>query len=213
MKDHPHDKKIDQGIRFLGKKDKKLATVIRRIGKLNYRSQQTGFAALVRIIVGQQLSGKAGETIFQQVRALTEKRRVTVDALKELDDTALRSAGLSAAKTGTVRDLIDKIDSGQFNIRSLPHKSEEEINSNITQVKGLGCWSAQMYLMFVLCRLDIFSADDLGIQNAICRLYDMDKKTDFEAFSERWRPYRTIACWYLWASLDNAPMKETVKTS
>ncbi len=208
MKPHPDDRRIDQSIGFLAKRDKKLAAVIRQVGKLNYRSRQTGFAALVRIIVGQQLSGKAGETIFQRVRGLTENRRVTVDAIRNVADADLRSAGLSAAKTRAIRDLIDKIDCGELKLRSFPRRSDDEVASALTQVKGLGPWSAQMYLMFVLCRLDVFSAGDLGIQNAVCRLYGLDRqKADFEAFAERWRPYRTIACWYLWASLDNAPVK------
>jgi DNA-3-methyladenine glycosylase II len=81
---------------------------------------------------------------------------------------------------------------------------DEEVAETIMQVKGLGPWSAQMYLMFTLGRLDIFAAGDLGIQKSICMLYGQNRdKTDFEAFGERWRPYRTIACWYLWAALDN----------
>ena len=204
---HPHDKQINAGIRFLKKTDKKLTTVIKRVGKLSYRSRRTGFEALARTIIGQQLSGKVAETIFQRVRNLTPNHRVALKELKQVDDAALRSAGLSAAKTRAIRDLIDKIETGQLKIRSFQYKSDEEIVADITQVKGLGPWSAQMYLMFVLCRLDIFSAGDLGIQNAICRLYGLDKKADFEAFAERWRPYRTIACWYLWASLDNVPLK------
>ena len=208
MKPHPLDKEIERGIRFLAKKDKKLAPVIKRVGKLNYRSQRTGFDALARIIIGQQLSGKAAETIYQRVRAKAPNKRVTLKGLSALKDPDLRSCGLSAAKTRAIRDLIDKINTGQLKIRSFSRLTDEEVAEAIIQVKGLGPWSAQMYLMFVLCRLNIFSAGDLGIQNAIGRLYGKDKaKADFEKFAERWKPYRTIACWYLWASLDNAPVK------
>lgn len=208
MKTHPLDKEIEKGIRYLARKDRKLAPVIKKVGKLNYRSQRTGFDALARTIIGQQLSGKAAETIYQRVRALVPNRRVTLKALQKLKDNQLRACGLSAAKTRAIRDLIDKIDTGQLKIRSLPRMSDEDVAEAITSVKGLGPWSAQMYLMFVLCRLDIFSGGDLGIQNAICKLYGKKRdETDFDKFAERWRPYRTIACWYLWASLENAPVK------
>ena len=209
MKTHSLDQEIERGIRFLAKNDKKLAPVIKRIGKLNYRSQRTAFDSLARIIIGQQLSGKAAETIYQRVRAKTINKRVTLKSISAVNDQDLRSCGLSGAKTRAIRDLVDKIESGQLKIRSFSHMSDDEVAEAIIGVKGLGPWSAQMYLMFVLCRLDIFSAGDLGIQNAICRMYGKDKaKTDYDKFAERWKPYRTIACWYLWASLDNRPMKK-----
>ena len=199
-----HPQQIAQAIEFLRKKDKRLAAVIKRVGPLNYRSQRTGFAALVKIIVGQQLSGTVAEAIYKKLCGATGGRQVSIKAIKRLDDAALRSAGLSNAKVRAVRDLIDKIDSGQLTIRNFNRMTDDEIAAAITQVKGLGPWSAQMYLMFVLQRLDIFAAGDLGIQKALTNLYGLDrKKADFESIGDRWKPYRTIACWYLWASLDN----------
>jgi DNA-3-methyladenine glycosylase II len=203
MTNTPHQQQISQAVEFLRRKDKKLAAVIKRVGPLNYRSQRTGFAALVKIIVGQQLSGTVAEAIYKKLCRATGSRQVSIKAIKRLDDAALRSAGLSNAKVRAVRDLIDKIDSGQLTIRNFNRMTDDEIAAAITQVKGLGPWSAQMYLMFVLQRLDIFAAGDLGIQKALCNLYGLDrKKADFESFGDRWKPYRTIACWYLWASLD-----------
>lgn len=203
-----HDIEIIAGIRFLTKADKKLAVVIKAEGKLIHRNKRTAFEALARIIVGQQLSTKAAFTIFNRVRDLLPNRRLSAKALAQVDDSALRTAGLSAAKTRAIRDLIDKLESGQLSPRRFPSMTNEEVAEAIIAVKGLGPWSAQMYLMFSLRRLDIFSAGDLGIQNAICKLYGNDRdKTDFDAFAKRWKPYRTIACWYLWASLDNAPDK------
>lgn len=200
------DKEIKRGIRALAKKDKKLGAVIERVGVLNYRSKRTAFDALTRTIIGQQLSGKAAETIYQRVRAKTANKRITTKSISAVKDQDLRSCGLSAAKTRAIRDLIAKIDYGQLKFRAFARMSDDEVAEAIMQVKGLGPWSAQMYLMFVLCRLDVFSAGDLGIQNAICKLYGKDRdSTDFDKFAERWQPYRTIACWYLWASLDNRP--------
>ena len=204
MTNTPHQQQITRAIEFLCKKDKKLAAVIKRVGPLNYRSQRTGFAALVKIIVGQQLSGTVAEAIYKKLGRVAGGSRVSITAIRKLDDAALRSAGLSNAKVRAVRDLIDKIDSGQLTIRNFNRMTDDEIAASITQVKGLGPWSAQMYLMFVLQRLDIFAPGDLGIQKALTNLYGLDrKKADFESIGDRWKPYRTIACWYLWASLDN----------
>lgn len=208
-KDNLTDSRIAAGIRFLKRSDKTLAAVVNQVGPLNHRSKRTGFEALVRIIIGQQLSGRAAETIYKRLCAQTGKPRLTLKALRALNDASLRAAGLSNGKTRAVRDLIDKIDSGQLRIRNFNRMTDDEIATAITQVKGLGPWSAQMYLMFVLQRLDVFSAGDLGIKTAIGRLYGLDPATaDLEQFAVRWRPYRTIACWYLWASLNNAPIRD-----
>jgi len=208
-KDNLSDSRIAAGIRLLKRTDKTIAEVIKQIGPLNHRSKRTGFEALVRIIIGQQLSGRAAETIYKRLCAQTGKPRLTLKALRVLDDASLRAAGLSNGKTRAVRDLIAKIDSGKLRIRNFSRMSDDEVAAAITQVKGLGPWSAQMYLMFVLGRLDVFSAGDLGIKTAIGRLYAIDPATtDLEQFAERWRPYRTIACWYLWASLNNAPLDQ-----
>jgi DNA-3-methyladenine glycosylase II len=197
-------REIDQAIAHLKKTDKKLAPVIKRVGRLDYQNQQVGFSAFIKIIVGQQLSGTVANSIYKKLCRAAGCRTATIKALRQLDDASLRAAGLSNAKTRAVRDLIDKIDSGALNVRRFHSMSDEEVAEAITQVKGLGPWSAQMYLMFTLGRLDVFAAGDLGIQKSICALYGVNRdQTDFEAFGERWRPYRTVACWYLWASLDN----------
>jgi DNA-3-methyladenine glycosylase II len=198
------DQDIDRAIAHLMKTDKKLAAVIKRVGRLDYINNRIGFDALVKIIVGQQLSGTVANAIYKKLCRAAGCRTATVKALRQLDAAAMRSAGLSYAKIRAVRDLIDKIDSGLLDVRAFRRMNDEEVAEAIMQVKGMGPWSAQMYLMFTLGRLDIFAAGDLGIQKGICLLYGVDReKTDFEAFGERWRPYRTVACWYLWAALDN----------
>ena len=203
------DREVRRGTDFLKKSDRKLAAVIRRIGPLNHRSQRSGFEALARIVTGQQLSGKAAETIYTRVRRALPKGRMTIRGLRSVDDETLRGCGLSAAKTRTLRDLVAKIESRELRIQQFSRMTDEKVAAMITNVKGLGPWSAQMYLMFTLRRLDIFAAGDLGIQNALQRLYGLDRnKDDLEEFAERWRPYRTIACWYLWASLNNRPIKK-----
>ena len=195
---------IQQAIDFLRLRDKTLARLIDRIGPLNHnrKRRRSGFQAIVSIIVGQQLSGKAAESIFERVRALTGQRTITPDGLRHLTDRKLRRAGLSEAKVRSIRDLLCHIDEGRLKVRTLPRLSDQEVHEALTQVKGLGPWSAQMYLMFVLQRHDVFSPGDLGIRKAVAQLYGVDPdKTDLEELSQRWRPYRTIACWYLWQSL------------
>ncbi len=197
-------REIDLAIAHLKKTDKKLAAVIKQVGRLDYHKQQIGFNAFVRIIVGQQLSGTVADAIYKKVCRAAGCRTASITAFRKLDDASFREAGLSFAKIRAVRDLIEKIDSGFLNVRRFPRMTDEEIAETITQVKGLGPWSAQMYLMFTLGRLDIFAAGDLGIQKGICNLYGVDRNdTDFEEFGERFRPYRTVACWYIWASLNN----------
>jgi len=127
MTNTSHKQQINQGIEFLRKKDKKLAAVIKRVGQLNYRSQRTGFAALVKIIVGQQLSGTVAEAIYKKLCRVAGGSRVSMAAIRKLDDTALRSAGLSNAKVRAVRDLIEKIDSGQLVIRNFNRMTDDEI--------------------------------------------------------------------------------------
>ena len=199
---------ISRAVRFLKRKDKNLGRVIDQIGPLDLnRRHGSGFQALVSIVVGQQLSGKAARAIFKRLAALSGKRTISPACLKAVTDEQLRQAGLSAAKVRSIRDLLERIDNGSIKVRSFSRMSDQEVFDAITQVKGFGPWSAQMYLMFVLQRLDIFAPGDLGIRKAIVGLYGVNpEKTDFEAFSERWKPYRTVACWYLWRSLATAPL-------
>ena len=193
---------------YLKRKDKKLGRVIDQLGPLNNRRHRgSGFQALVSIIVGQQLSGKAARSIFQRLLALTGGRTITPDNLRVLTDRQLRAAGLSNAKVRSVRDLLRHVDEGHLKVRSFHRMSDQEIFEAITQVKGLGPWSAQMYLMFVLERPDVFSPGDLGLRKAIVQIYEVDPEaTDFEEFSLRWSPHRTTACRYLWGSLASRPL-------
>lgn len=203
------EKQVRLGINHLKKADPTLAKIMKQVGPLNHKAQRSGFEAFARIITGQQLSGKAADTIYGRLRRALPNGRMTIAGLKSVDDPTLRGCGLSAAKTRALRDLVDKIETGQLRIQSFYRMTDDEVATMITGVKGLGPWSAQMYLMFVLRRPDIFAAGDLGIQIALERNYGLNRaKDDLEAFAERWRPYRTIACRYLWASLNNRPIKK-----
>jgi DNA-3-methyladenine glycosylase II len=135
-------------------------------------------------------------------------RGVTPKAMLALTDDQLRAAGLSRQKTAYLRDLAMKVESGELPAHSLHELEDEQVIEAIVKVKGLGRWSAEMFLMFRLHRPDVLPVDDLGIVNAIQRLYGLRKRPKADRIrkiGEAWRPYRTVACWYLWRSLENEP--------
>jgi len=198
---------IATAVRSLRRKDKKLTTIIRNVGKLNFpKKTPNSYETLVHIIVGQQLSGKAAATIFGRVKKLATGRALTPAFVKKLSDAKLQATGVSRPKIKGIRSLTEFVETGKLRLRRFPYMSDEEVFDAIVQVKGLGPWSAQMYLMFVLRRLDVFPPGDLGIRKAIGKLYGGDPdEAKCEQIAERWRPYRTVACMYLWRSLDNRP--------
>jgi DNA-3-methyladenine glycosylase II len=198
--------------RLLMRRDPVLAPVIR---KYNGRSLIDSppvdpFSALVRAIVGQQLSMKAAATIHRRLLELIPDGIATPDALNALHDDQLRKVGLSRQKTSYIRDLSAKAASGELQLDHLADMTDEQVIEAITRVKGLGRWSAEMFLMFRLRRPDVLPVDDLGIVNAIHRLYKLRKRPNanrIRRIAEAWRPYRTVACWYLWRSLENTPIE------
>jgi DNA-3-methyladenine glycosylase II len=167
------------------------------------------FPALVRTITAQQISTKAAATIHGRLIALMPSG-VTPDALLALTDDQFRQAGLSRQKIGYLKDLAAKVLSGDLPVASLHELDDEAVIEAIVKVKGLGRWSAEMFLMFRLRRPDVLPVDDLGIVTAIQRLYGLRKRPKAARIikiGEAWRPYRTVACWYLWRSLENQQQK------
>ena len=193
--------------RVLMRRDPVLAPVIRKHKTRSLLDAPAAdpFPALVRTITSQQISTKAAATIHGRLVALMP-RGVTPKAMLALTDEACRGAGLSRQKILYVRDLADKVQSGDLPVHALHDLSDEEVIDAIVKVKGLGRWSAEMFLMFRLHRPDILPVDDLGIVNAMQRLYGLRKRPKpdrMRQIAEAWRPYRTVACWYLWRSLEN----------
>jgi DNA-3-methyladenine glycosylase II len=165
------------------------------------------FPALVRTITGQQISTKAAATIHGRLVGHMPEG-VNPDALLRLTDDQFRQAGLSRQKIGYLRDLAAKVKSGELPVATLHELEDDAVIDAIVKVKGLGRWSAEMFLMFRLRRPDVLPVGDLGIMTAIQRLYGLRKKPDAKRIvkiGEAWRPYRTVACWYLWRSLENEP--------
>ena len=183
-----------------------LAAAIEKVGPLEARenSNETHFAALCGIVIGQQLSTHVARAI--RARFLAHFETLTPDAVAQTDIETLRGLGLSGAKTRALGALAAHIMDGQLQIERLETLSDEEVAREIVAVKGLGPWSADMFLMFHLNRPDVLPVGDLGIREAARRLYHLDERPDaarLTQIAEQWRPQRTLACRYLWRWLDS----------
>lgn len=172
-------------------------------GDLGPGRRAGGLPALVRAIVSQQLSGKAAQTILERLQR-SAGGAWSAAALLGLSDADFRAAGISRQKMAALRDLARREQQGLLRLRGLGRLGDEQVVERLTQVRGIGRWTAEMYLIFVLNRPDVLSVGDLGLQNAACRLYGLRTRPSpqrFARLAEAWRPYRSVACWYLWASL------------
>lgn len=203
-------KDLNIAVSYLKKADSVLGSLIEKIGIVDYQSEKDIFESLVFSIIGQQLSGKAAETIYNRFQNLFLNQKFTPDQILKLDPAQIRAVGTSWAKAASLQDLSQKVLDGTVDLIALPGLSDQEIINHLVQVKGIGPWSAQMRLMFSFHRPDIFPLDDVGIQNALVKHYGLNRKhknmkQKMLKIARNWRPYRTVACWYLWASLDNRP--------
>jgi DNA-3-methyladenine glycosylase II len=192
--------------RLLMRRDPVLREAIKRIGPclMAERQRPDHLTALVGAIVSQQLSTKAAATIFGRFNALFPDGPINVDMIATFDDATLRAVGLSGQKVGYLRDLSARILDGRLMLDELEHLSDEDVIERLTSVKGFGRWTAEMFLMFRLHRPDVLPVGDLGIVNAVQRMYRLRKRPDpkrLQKMGEAWRPYRSVACWYLWQSL------------
>jgi DNA-3-methyladenine glycosylase II len=197
--------------RALMRRDPVLGALIKRIGPCGMadRQRKDHLTALVGSIVSQQLSTKAAATIFGRFVALFPEKAIPgAAAIAALEDAQLRGVGLSGQKLGYLRDLCSRIEDGRLELDALDSLEDEDVIVRLTAVKGFGRWTAEMFLMFRLHRPDVLPVGDLGIQNAVQRLYRLRKRPDPKRLirmGEPWRPYRSVACWYLWQSLRNEP--------
>lgn len=159
---------------------------------------------LIESIISQQLSVKASDTIYKRFKQLFGKDRCPSpqDVLKTTDET-IRTAGISFQKISYIKSVADAFISGLINIKKIKQMSDEEVIAALTQIRGVGKWTAEMVLIFTLNRPDVFSLGDLGLRNAITKLYGITNQKEMLKLSEKWKPYRSTACWYLWRSLEN----------
>ena len=188
--------------------DPALARVITQVGPCRFAptAEGTHFDALVRSIIYQQLSGKAAATIHSRMQDIFGGRAPTPAELAAAPDETLRAAGLSRQKLGYLKDLAARVDSGAVPLDHLDELPDDEIIDALVQVKGIGRWTAQMFLMFRLGRPNVLPELDLGIQKGIQRAYrlrSLPKPDRVRKIGAKWAPYCTVACWYLWRSLDS----------
>ena len=196
---------IEAGIDLL-KRDKKMQVLINKFGRPDFNQGQDYFQSLLRSIVFQQLSGKAAQTIYERLVSLIPKNsNLCPNEVLKLDKDEMRKAGLSFQKINYVRNLADYFENNSLQKNNVEKMTEEEISKELIQIKGIGQWTVDMFLMFTLNRTDILPYKDLGIQKGIMKILNMKNlpsKNEMEICSRKWKPYRTIACWYLWRIAD-----------
>ena len=198
---------IEKAVRHLRNADAVLSRVIARVGPCKFSQRESGshFAALTRAIVFQQLSGKAASTILARLHGLYGHRAPTPREVLDTSPEALRSVGISTQKAKYLRDLAEHVEDGRLPTARLGRLSDDRIIEALTNVKGIGRWTAQVFMMFRLTRPDVLPDGDLGIQKAVMRAYSLRRMPTPERVRKigaPWAPYRSIASWYLWRSLD-----------
>jgi len=193
-----------KAILHLKKADPVLRVIIENVGPCRMEFGEPEFESLAEAIVYQQLNGKAAVTIFNRFADLAG-RPLTPEGILKLTEAQMRGAGLSKQKLSYLRDLAAKTHAGELNFAHLPDMSDEEVIKHLTQVKGIGVWTAHMFLMFALRRPNVLPTGDYGVQVAMRKHYrkrKLPKPLQMEKIAKCWEPYRSVACWYLWKSLD-----------
>lgn len=192
-----------KAINHLKKSDPVMAAII-KVGPFRMEYGPPEFHSLAEAILYQQLNGKAAATIFNRFAALAGDPLTPAGILK-LSDEQMRAVGLSKQKSSYLRDMAERAASGQLDFSELHEQTDEAVIEHLTQVKGVGVWTAQMFLMFTLKRPNVLPTGDFGVQMAIKKLYNkrkVPKPEQMEKIARCWEPYRSIACWYLWRSID-----------
>lgn len=196
--------------KYLSKNDPVLGKVIDKVGPLDIRKSTDYFISLIESIVSQQLSVKVADIIFARFENLFPEKKITPEKVLEIDADVMRQVGMSYGKITYVKSLAQHVIDSPLLFEKFDELSEEEIVTELVQVKGIGKWTAEMFLMFTMGKPDIFSYGDLGLKNAIKKLYKLDELSEEKALAiaENWKPYRSYACRYLWRSLDQKLVME-----
>ncbi len=194
-----------KAIQHLQSADPVIGGIIERVGAYRIRFRDPGFETLVKSIVYQQLSGRVAQVIFDRLVAAVPGGALTPEGVLALRPAKMRALGLSKQKTAYIRDLARLTRDGEIDFGELPGLPDEEVIERLTQVKGVGVWTAHMFLIFALRRTNVLPSGDLGIRAAIRKAYglpELPKPAEIEAMGQRWHPYCTVAAWYLWRSLE-----------
>lgn len=198
----------DEAKGHLAKRDKVLRGIIRAHPDANLRTRGDAFQTLARSIVGQQISVKAAQAVWERFEALAVQ--VTPAAVAGLDDGAMRGAGLSRMKVAYLKDLAGRFHEGTLRPRRWARMEDEAVIADLVQVKGIGRWSVEMFLIFHLMRPNVLPVGDLGLQRAMERLYNAGgalTRDDMREIAKPWQPWSSVATWYLWRSLDPVPVE------
>jgi DNA-3-methyladenine glycosylase II len=193
-----------KAVNHLKKCDPVLRAIIERVGPCRLQFGLADFCSLAEAIVYQQLNGKAAATIFKRFAELAGEP-LTPEGILKLTDQQLRSVGLSKQKSSYLKDLAAKTATGLLDFGRLADLPDEEVIKHLTQVKGIGVWTAHMFLIFSLRRPNVLPTGDYGVQVAVKKHYKkrkLPKPKDMEKIARPWEPYRSVACWYMWRSLD-----------
>ena len=196
---------VELACRHLAKNDRVMRSIIKRIGPFTLKAKRDYFQILVDSIVSQQISTAAARTIMQRLRDHLHPEKITPSSMANLDPVILRTIGLSGQKASYARDLTERVVSGQLNLRSINRHSDDAVIAELIQVKGIGVWTAHMFMIFALARMDVLPVGDFGVRTAIQRQYglpELPKPAEVASIAQPWRPYASIASWYLWRSLE-----------
>jgi DNA-3-methyladenine glycosylase II len=193
---------------YLRKKDKRLGKIIESYPKDFLFSKSDPFMTLARSIVGQQISVKAAQSVWDRL----EMKIVKVNPLniKKIHSNSLKSVGLSRQKVLYLKNLSEAFIKDKIKIKLWSKMSDEDVIQDLIQIKGIGRWTAEMFLIFNLCRADVFPLDDIGMIKGLCKIYNLNypiNKDEVLKIGNRWKPYRSVATWYLWRSLDPIPVE------
>ena len=201
------DLEILQALRHLRRADPIMRDVIRRAGPFALKRRRNRFRALVFSILAQQISGNAAAAIRARLLEYLKPQPLSANSISQLSLGELRSVGLSQQKASYLMDLAARVNDGQLQLAGLTRMTDQAVIDILTEVKGIGVWTAQMFLIFSLGRMDVFPHDDLGVRMAIRNLYGLDELPDREIshqIAAPWRPYASVATWYCWRSLEFA---------
>jgi DNA-3-methyladenine glycosylase II len=196
----------NDAIQYLCKADSNIEKIIKIVGKYSIKIRNDPFQSLIESIIYQQLAGKAANAIYNRFLNYYDNKQVTPARILNSPNDNLKKVGLSNRKIDYLKDLASHVYDGRINLEELPTMNDEEIINKLVNVKGIGRWTSEMFLIFSLGRKDVLPVTDLGVRKAIYKVYslsELPKPDTMVEIAEPWRPYRSIATWYLWKSLSN----------
>jgi DNA-3-methyladenine glycosylase II len=196
---------IQRAVRHLRTADPVMRDLMKKAGPFTLKPRRDRFHTLVGSIISQQISGKAADSIRMRLKSRVAPDRISAESLLRLSPEELRQVGVSPQKAKYLHDLAERVATGSLQLNKLARLTDEQVIEALIQVKGIGVWTAQMFLIFSLGRLDVFPHDDLGVRVAIRNLYGLDDLPDrhiSHRIAEPWRPYASVGAWYCWRSLE-----------